>query len=459
MQRHGQHIPFSTSGSYPARVGNAVHPMVDGEPAFRRICEAAEAARHSVWVTVSFIKRNMQMPDGRGTFFDVLDAAVDRGLDVRAIFWRSDPDTTHPESHFPGTSEQRAWLAERGSRFQAVWDRAQKRYCQHQKSWMIDAGKEHEVAFVGGINLHPNSVVSPGHSPREVVGSTHDVYVEIVGPSATDVHHNFVQRWNEASERTLDDGVWPSAVGHAKLAHPQALSSEVGEATVQIQRTVRAGHYSDSTATPGGECFAIGAGEYSTLEQYLSAIDAARSTIYIEDQAIGAPQVIERLQVACDRGIDVVCLVPVKMADMSRTRQDPKSRPFFEALATLGSSPRFTLAGIASNRPDRGYQDIHVHAKIALIDDVWATIGSTNIANRSFYGDVELNASFWHGPTVKALRCELLSEHLDRDTSALDDRASLRLFRQVAAENAKRRACIESLRGLAFELDAATYGS
>ena len=33
-------IPFVQSGSYPLRAGNVVRPLIDGEPAFRRICEA-----------------------------------------------------------------------------------------------------------------------------------------------------------------------------------------------------------------------------------------------------------------------------------------------------------------------------------------------------------------------------------------------------------------------------------
>lgn len=41
------HIPFPAAGSYPARAGNAVTPLVDGVPAFRRIGAAVEAARHS----------------------------------------------------------------------------------------------------------------------------------------------------------------------------------------------------------------------------------------------------------------------------------------------------------------------------------------------------------------------------------------------------------------------------
>ena len=70
-------------------------------------------------------------------------------------------------------------------------------YCQHQKCWLIDAGQSSETTFVGGIN--PTfKAFEPGHMGE---GQRHDVYVEVTGPSATDVHHSFVQRWNEASER------------------------------------------------------------------------------------------------------------------------------------------------------------------------------------------------------------------------------------------------------------------
>jgi cardiolipin synthase A/B len=60
------------------------------------------------------------------------------------------------------------------------------------------------VAFVGGINLTARATGAPGHAE----GHRHDAYVEVVGPAATDVHHNFVQRWNEASESMRDDGRW-----------------------------------------------------------------------------------------------------------------------------------------------------------------------------------------------------------------------------------------------------------
>jgi len=291
------------------RAGNSLRPLVDGEPAFRRICETVEAARKSVWVTIAFLGADFTMPDGRGSLFDLLDRAQARGVDVRVLFWRNNDGSGFPDHQmFSGSAEHRAMLDQRGSRFLARWDRATERYCQHQKSWLIDAGHANQIAFVGGINLNRSSLVSPGHSGAGA--QTHDVYLEIEGPAVTDVHHNFVQRWNEASERSFEHGVWPDHSSQNDLLFPSSVALPAGDAVVQIQRTIRQGHYTMGAATPSGEPFPIHEGEFSIFEQYLAAIDAARRTIYIEDQAIGSPEVIARLEAALARGVDVVFLVP-----------------------------------------------------------------------------------------------------------------------------------------------------
>lgn len=465
MKRDGEHIPFVSSGPYPIREGNSLVPLIDGEPAFRRICEATEQAAHSVWVTVAFLEPGVQMPDGRGDAFDVLDRARARGLDVRVIFWRCpELEEVSPSTHFLGTEKQRRWLADRGSSFFARWDRATKLYCHHQKSWLIDAGQPTEIAFVGGINIDHGSVVPPNHPARDLPperlhhGNVHDVYAELRGPSATDVHHNFVQRWNEASARDAADGRWRADSAGEALDFPTEISAARGDVVVQIQRTVRRGQYRDGTATPGGDPFPVEDGDYSIADQYLRAIDAAERSIYLEDQAIGSPEVVDGLQRALNRGVEVVFLVPADAnRDMIEGRKRDGNARFWETLAQLGTYDHFTLAGIASHAGPARYQNIYVHAKICLIDDVWCTIGSTNIANRSFYGDTELNASVWHGSTVRRLRCDLLSEHLGSDTAALDDRAALRLYGEVCRENLARHQRGEPLVGLAFALDPATY--
>jgi cardiolipin synthase A/B len=448
-------IPAPASGSYPARPGNVVRPLVDSGPAFRRICEAIEAARHSVWVTVTFLARDFEMPDGRGTVFDVLDRAVGRGLDVRVIFWRPNPESSSYGQAFSGSPADHEFLQARGSRFRARWDRAQAAYCQHQKSWLIDAGRSSETAFIGGINL-TFRIFEPGHRGDD---HRHDIYVEVAGPCATDVHHNFVQRWNEASERAAEDGAW-GHTGADDLPFPARVSDPRGDSLVQIQRNLRAGHYSDGRATPGGRPYDIAAGERTIFEQYGRALDAARRSIYIENQALPVPVLAGRLEEALRRGVDVTLLVPAEPENyVHAARRDPASKALFDGIGALGRYENFALLGIASENPQGGRSSIYVHSKIMLIDDIWATIGSCNLHSYSLSGNAEMNASFWDPKVVRALRCDLLAEHMNQDTSGLDDRTALALCRKIAQQNRRRREAGEAdWQGLVFSLDPATYG-
>jgi phosphatidylserine/phosphatidylglycerophosphate/cardiolipin synthase-like enzyme len=456
-----QRIPCVASASYPLRSGNLVRPLVDGEPAFRRIGEAVLAARRRVWVTIAYVDRDVKLPDGHGTVFDLLERAAARGLDVRALFWREprlrefEPDSLH----FEGCQDDLAWLGQREARFSARWDRLPDGFCQHQKSWIVDAGERSEVAFVGGINLDAPSIAPPGHAARGTP-QIHDVYLELKGPAATDVHHNFVQRWNEASDRARPGGAWPDPQRAGPLEFPARLSPPAGPVPVQLTRTVLAGRYADGAAAPGARPYPIAGGEASVLEQYLAAIASARSSVYLENQAIGSPAVVDALQAALQRGVEVVFLVPGNAHPaFVEARKEPRAAFFFEKLARLGRHENFTLAAIAASREDGRYDEIYVHSKLALVDDLWGTIGSTNVAERSFHQDTELNASFWHPQSVRALRQELLLEHLGLDTRELDDRAALRAFHRVARSNQGRRVCWEPLAGLAYAVDPAEYGA
>ena len=450
-----QHVPFIEHGSYPKRSGNLVSPLVDSGPAFRRIGEAVASAQHSVWITVTFMALDFQMPDGRGTFLDVLDSAVNRGLDVRVIFWRPNPESSGYGQAFAGTSADFDLLATRGSRFRARWDRAPLAYCHHQKSWLIDAGRASETAFLGGIN--PTfAIVEPGHTGE---GQRHDIYVEVTGPCASDVHHNFVQRWNQVSELNTARGVW----GHEDeetLPFPRRLSEERGSSVVQIQRNIHAGCYRDSRAAPNSLPYPIADGERSITDQYLVAIKAARRSIYLENQALPVPEITSELEQALKRGVHVVLLVPgVPEEYLSEWRRRPERKAIFDQLEALGRYENFTLTGIAgpTRLGDREY--VYVHAKIMLVDDVWATIGSCNLHSNSLFGHSEMNAAVWDPEVVQALRCQLLLEHLGHDTQHLDDSLAMQLYQRIARENAARwEAGDFEWHGLACSLNPATYG-
>ncbi len=394
---------------------------------------------------------SFQMPDGRGSALEVLNRAAARDIDVRLIFWRPDRETEHHKRNaFWGAEDHIRLLVTSRSAVRIRWDRAHPGFCQHQKSWLIDAGEETETAFVGGINLNPHSMVAPGHFGE---GQNHDVYVELAGPSAVDVHHNFVQRWNEASERRADDGRWGSG-SETDLPFPRLVPSPRGHAFVQIQRTIHRGRYSDGQAAPKGSHFDIASGERSNFDQYCAAIGAAQRSIYIENQYCDVPEILTSLQRALKRGVEVLLLMPANPGFADR----PEMRALMDARAALGAHENFTLAGIAGLSADARRVPVYVHAKLMLVDDAWATIGSCNLHSYSLFGNSEMNVAYFDPDTVRALRCELFQEHLDQDTSGMDDRDALRLFRKTALENLNRfEAGDHAWQGLAFTLDSAAY--
>lgn len=434
---------------YPIRDGNLITPLIDGEPAFRRICALIDAARASVWVTVTFMWPEFRMPDGR-TALDALNGAAKRGVDVRVIFWRLGEETRHHRRNaFEGREEHFEALRAQDIRVKIRWDRAAPGFCQHQKSWLIDAGEEMEIAIVGGINLNPHSVASPGHDGE---GQNHDVYVELAGPCVADVHHNFVQRWREASERDLPDGRWGLG-SETDPAFPTRIPSARGGARAKIQRTIHPGRLAD------GDGFPFSRGERTNLAQYCAAIAAAREAIYIENQYIEVMEIVAALRGALERGVDVVWLAPAVPDHKPDAYAAPDRRDFFEARASLGAFSGFTLAGLAGLGADGRRSPVYVHSKLMLIDDEWGTVGSANLHRYSLFGNAEMNVAFAEPASVRAIRAALFQEHLGEDTADLGPRAALRLFQRIARENRRKLDLGDAVwRGLTFTLDIASYG-
>ena len=60
---------------------------------------------------------------------------------------------------------------------------------------------------------------------------------------------------------------------------------------------------------------------------------------------------------------------------------------------------------------------VYVHAKVCIVDDEWATVGSDNFNRRSWTHDSEVSAAVYHQDYARELRTTLAREHLGR----LDD--------------------------------------
>jgi cardiolipin synthase A/B len=427
-------LPVS-SGSYPRRSGNRALPLVGGPAIVRRLHEAILNARHSVWLTIAFLSPDFHFLDGNGLLFDALDRAVERGLDVRLLVWRSNPETLVTPHIFHGSADQFALLQSQGRRFKIRWDRAATVFCQHQKSWVVDAGRPSEKAFVGGFNLTNAGL------------NRHDVFVEIAGPSVTDVQRNFVERWNEASDRHRSDGNW-ACDGLDELPLPEISAAPCGNSSIQIQRMMDERRYPPATS------------ERSILEQYRLAIDSAKQTIYIENQAIPDPAVGRNLLAALERGVAVVLLVPaVPEGYVYAARRDPRQSGRFDCLEAMAAHEHFLVAGLSAGE-GKSRHPVYVHAKVMIVDDAWMTIGSCNLHAYSLAGHTELNASIWDVEGARELRRRLYDLHLGMDTSRYDQRQAMGIFQAVARAN---RALLDDRRsdwqGHVFELTARTYAA
>ena len=444
-----------TGAIFPPRPGNHVEPLVDGALAFDRIAAAVEAATTSVMVCVAFLEVDARFPGGRGTFFDLMDGAASRGVDVRVLFWHPEGHGVDAEDTFPGTESSGRLLGGRFTSWQARWD-AVGRQCQHQKAWLMDAGTDDEVAFVGGINITRGSMAGSDHAePDPELGFTrgerysnvHDVHCLVRGPVAIDVHENFVMRWNGASERGRQHGSWPH--GRTEdLSAPVAGTGEVGTTTAQIQRSVLPGLYSE-----------LPDGENSVREQYLLAITAARDYVYIEDQILLSRVVLVALRDALERGVLVMASVPGDpMPELAAARAHPGIAAGYDALAALGSYEGFCLSAPCIRR-EWGYEEVYVHAKTAVVDDRWATIGSTNLVFSSFKGDTEMNISFWDAEVARAFRVRQVDEQGGFSSVGMDGREAMVRIIDVARSNAAARAAGEGWTGFACAIDPASWAT
>jgi phosphatidylserine/phosphatidylglycerophosphate/cardiolipin synthase-like enzyme len=157
--------------------------------------------------------------------------------------------------------------------------------------------------------------------------------------------------------------------------------------------------------------------------------------------------------------VDIVMLVPaVPEGYVFDARHDPAEASRFWGIEALGRHANFTLAGLAAMH-DGKRRAAYVHAKMMVVDDVWATVGSCNLHPFSLNGHTEMNASIWDADVARTLRTALFDQHLGVDTASLDDRAALQMFQDIARANRDRLGRqAPDWQGLVFALAPETYG-
>ncbi|WCB96156.1 hypothetical protein DSM104299_04912 [Baekduia alba] len=406
------------AGEPPPRPGNKVEVLVDGATALPAIAQALRAARSHIHITGWHLASHFELVRGeRPTAIGPLLAELAERVDVRVMVWAGSPvPLFHPTRKEVGAEVEKLT---RATKIQAYRDpREHPVHCHHEKTIVVDD----EVAFVNGIDMTDQAgdrYDSSDHPARRKLG-WHDVGTRIEGPAVADVANHFIMRWREVSGEQLPPPVVqpPVAAEHAS--------------TVQVVRTVSEDMY-DS----------VPRGDFRILESYVRALRAAENFIYLENQFLWSPEIVD---VLCDKLAhpphDAFRLVVLLPARANNGQDDTRGQLGVLAEADGHGNPHFLATTLRSRTGGRD-DALYVHAKVGIVDDRWLTIGSANLNAHSLLNDTEMNIVTDDHVLAKATRERLWAEHLERPLDDVADRVPAQvvdeLWRPIAMEQLERR--------------------
>lgn len=375
----------------PVRHGNRLEVLIDGEEALPAIQDAIRNARSHVHIANWHASPDFRLsrePDAP-TLRDLLASTAQRGVEVRLLLWAGPPLPAFQPSRGLVRAQQREFTANCDVR--CVLDsRERTMHCHHEKLVVVDD----ETAFVGGVDftaLEGDRHDSTDHPPNRPI-CWHDLMTRLHGPVVADVANHFRRRWTEVAGEDLPEPRVPAPAGGSN---------------VQMLRTIPDRTYEFAPK-----------GEFTILDGYLRALRSAKRLVYLENQFLWSPEIAEVLiDKLCDPPDDrfrVVLLLPRKPSNGADTTKGQLSR-----LLDADDGNQRLLATTLSTHDGTESAPVYVHAKLAIIDDEWMTIGSANLNEHSLFNDTEVNVATDDKDLIRATRLRLWSEHLRRPKADL----------------------------------------
>ena len=402
------------AGDPPPRPGNTLDVLIEGAAYFPALEHEIRSASRSVLIAGWCITPEFALiRDEPPLLLRELLREAAESVDVRVLLWAGAP--------VPGFAPRRSSVRAardqlvHGTRIKVALDRHERpMHCHHEKLVVIDD----EIAFVGGIDLTDlggDRYDTPEHPARGRMG-WHDVASRVRGPAVADVGRHVAQRWQAVTGERLE-------------AQPADVVS-AGDVELQIVRTVPEKLYDFAPR-----------GEFRIIEAYLRALRAARQFVYLENQFLWSPEIVNILVDKLRRPpIDEFRVVIVLPGKPNTGEDDTRGQLSLLAEAD-GDQKRFlatTIRARSGNTSDR----VYVHAKVGIVDDRWLTLGSANLNAHSFYNDTEVNLVICDPSLARNTRLRLWAAHLERDIDEVAGDPSTvidELWRPIAAEQRERR--------------------
>jgi phosphatidylserine/phosphatidylglycerophosphate/cardiolipin synthase-like enzyme len=411
--------PGWAGGQPPPRAGNAIEILIDGADALPLIASELSSARSHIHMTNWFLSPDFDLVRGEEpVVLRHLLAELAERVDVRILVWAGAPLPLFRPSRRE-VRDMRERLTKE-TRIQCELDSKERpMHCHHEKTIVIDD----RVAFVGGIDLTFQSgdrFDSVRHPARSAIG-WHDTTSRIEGPAVTDVAEHFRMRWHEVTGEQL-----------APVSPPEPA----GEVELQIVRTVPEHIYA-----------AVPRGDFRILESYVGAIRSAQRFVYLENQFLWSPEIARLLRDKLVNPPTPDFRLLLVLPSNPKSGNDDTRGVLAELIDADDGNGRILACALYARSGSR-VDPIYVHAKVAIIDDRWLTLGSANLNEHSLFNDTEMNIVAHNPELAVRTRQRLWEEHLEllADEIPADPiRAIDELWKPISEEQLERRTSGERL--------------
>ncbi|MCU1230030.1 MAG: clsA, partial [Acidobacteria bacterium] len=409
-----------------------------------------------------------------------LREAIDAGVEVRLLAFRDSMAAPEPTNANGIVLALNAAIG--GRRGEAIADPLVRETSSHHQKTSFIRSADGVAALIGGIDHMPSRWAGATHDATDPDRPTdslwHDTHCLIRGPAAWDIYRNFQQRWEAAriDSRVIGEGVTYTPLDDVPL-DVSAITPATGTHAVQINRTLppNIAAYS-SFVNPL-------LGQQSILQSYERIIARARHFLYIEEQYFWnvalAKKLNERLRDPNGPKFAIVVLpkelseFPVLDLVLYAIRVRAVNMLLYGKALLEPGEDGTTLPGNVSDRVlivhpvNDEKKPVYVHCKMIVADDLWMSIGSSNINRRSMTYDSELNAASIDGRirrgahfTARELRTRQMTHHVgldDLERPMTEDPArAFALFK--AAITTPPAWLVDRLRLIAYDPKATHYG-
>ncbi len=186
---------------------------------------------------------------------------------------------------------------------------------------------------------------------------------------------------------------------------------------------------------------AVPRGDFRILESYCrSDPRGAERFIYVENQFLWSPEIAVLLQQKLleppTPDFRMVFVLPAK----PNNGADDTRGVLAELIEADDEDGRVLACSLYARSGPRA-DSIYVHAKIAIIDDRWLTLGSANLNEHSLFNDTEMNIVAHDPALARQTRLRLWAEHLELPEAEIPDdpaQAIDELWKPISREQLER---------------------